>query len=295
MDILFHADDFAVSTHVSEVIASCVEEGYLQSISIMPNMKCFEKSLTIFNEIKDMVKASVHLNIMEGYCVADKTKIPLLTDERGRFTVSWGKLLIYSLIRPEQLKQQLKIEFKAQINKIVEIMPDGYKIRVDSHQHTHMIPLVFKSLTELLEEENYDVEYIRMAKEQILPFLTHRELWTTYSAANAIKNVILNVMARYDMRLIRGKKGIGTAEFMGLFFSGCMDAERVGKVLPDILKKSREETVEVLFHPGRMLGSEMTPEYNKEGFNVFHLSKGRLIEEKAVEVLSLRRNRGVLK
>lgn len=289
MDILFHADDFAVSTHVSEVIASCVEEGYLQSISIMPNMKCLKKCTIILNEIKSSVRVSVHLNIMEGYCVAEKEQIPLLTDENGSFTISWGKLLIYSLTKPELLKQQLKIEFKAQIDRIIGIMPDGYRIRLDSHQHTHMIPLVFKALMELIEEENYDVEYIRIAKEQIWPFFKHSELWRTYSPANIIKNILLNIMSSYDKRLLDDGEKIHTAEFMGLFFSGCMDAGRVGKILPDIIDRSSHKTVEVLFHPGRMLGSEMGPEYNKEGFNNFHLDKGRMIEKKAVEILSRKR------
>ena len=289
MEILFHADDFAVSTHVSEVIASCVEEGCLQSISVMPNMKCFKKCVTILNDIKDSVKVSIHLNIMEGYCVAAKEQIPLLTDGNGIFTISWGKLLVYSLTKPQQLKEQLKIEFKAQINRVREIMPPDYKIRIDSHQHTHMIPLVFKSIMELIQEEKYKAEYIRVAKEQLWPFIKHGELWKTYSVANIIKNLLLNIMAVYDIHLMKLKKEISTAEFMGLVFSGCMDAERVGKVLPDILARSRKKSIEVLFHPGRMLGSEMNPEYNKKGFNSFHLDKGRMIEEKAVGILGPKR------
>ena len=282
MEILFHADDYAVSLHASKQMISCIKEGHVQSISIMPNMSCFEDSLKLLGEVISQVKISVHLNIMEGFSVSDPKRIPLLVDEKGLFCISWGKLLIYSLIKPKALKEQLKTEWKAQIEKVQREMPQGYKLRIDSHQHPHMIPAAFQAVTELINEEGYETEYVRVASEKIWPFLKHGSLFRTYSFANIIKNILLNLFGVYNKHLLKKCGHIQYYDFMGLIFSGKMDEKRVSIVLPDILMKTKEG-IEVLFHPGYMKKEEWNEEYNKEEFNRFHFSRCRTIEEAAVK------------
>ena len=43
-------------------------------------------------------------------------------------------------------------------------------LRIDSHQHTHMIPVVAEALFEVLEEQGWKASYIRDAKEPFLYF-----------------------------------------------------------------------------------------------------------------------------
>ena len=59
-----------------------------------------------------------------------------------------------------------------------------------------------------------------------------------------------------------------------------MDSERLEKVLPYYCKKplAQGRKIEILFHPGSVLESEITEEFVKPDFNDFHLSQGRKIE-----------------
>ena len=71
------------------------------------------------------------------------------------------------------------------------------KLRIDSHQHTHLIPVVADALFEVLEENQWEVEYIRNAKEPIGPFLKMNSLYSSYQAINFVKNILLNFVLYY--------------------------------------------------------------------------------------------------
>ena len=62
---------------------------------------------------------------------------------------------------------------------------------------------------------------------------------------------------------------------------------RLKKVLPKFIKKAERHNrnIELLFHPGTMLKSELTSEFKKEGFNEFHLSENRKIEYNTLKEL----------
>lgn len=110
---------------------------------------------------------------MEGRCCADKTSLPDLVDSDGFFTVSWGKFFLWNYIPSirKKIKQQLKIEILAQITKCIECgLFCKASLRIDSHQHTHMIPVVFEALKEAvveLENNNCKIEYIRNTQDPV--------------------------------------------------------------------------------------------------------------------------------
>lgn len=284
MELLFHSDDYGISENASKVIISCIDKGIIRSISVIPNMSYFDESMQLLNAERQnhSVKINVHLNIMEGYCVAKKEKLKLLVDEKGLFKLSWGKLLLLSIFKSKQLSKELNIEFRAQIEKVLNRLPQSYRLRMDSHQHTHMIPGVFKTLVECVEKEDYDVEYIRVAAEKVWPFLRAYSLWKTYKPINVIKNVLLNLFGFYDTYLLNKCVGIKASCFMGVIFSGHMDIKRVEKILAN-MQKEADGSLEVLFHPGSVLKHELGTEFNKETFNNFHLSTDRKVEERAVK------------
>ena len=59
------------------------------------------------------------------------------------------------------------------LDKIKKICKDNNiefkqeNIRIDSHTHTHLIPIVWKALIEVIEENKYKVEYINTQKQNI--------------------------------------------------------------------------------------------------------------------------------
>lgn len=288
-----HADDYGLSVHASEEIIHCIRQGWVDSISIMPNMSCFE---TAVNMLKEQVPPgqmplySVHLNFMEGHCLSDPSEVPELVDNVGMFKVSWGSLCVDSFRfgkRRKRMKIQLKKEIKAQIERIRNSGLSNRPFRIDSHQHSHMIPVVFDALTEVVREENYKVEYIRMPEEPQLPYLKAVSLWHTYSPINIIKNLILNLFAKRNRRMIRDMD-LNSELLWGLVFSGEMDQYRIKSLWPgmtDYIRK-RNSVLEILFHPGRALPEEIGKEYVKPGFVKFHLSEGRDREKRAMEWIS---------
>lgn len=278
-----HADDFALSENSDRDILQLCAEGKLDSISIIPNLECFEtavaKFLSVQEESDKKILVSVHLNFMEGKCCAEKSLLPDLIDSEGFFTASWGKLFIWNYIpfMRKKIKIQLKTEILAQIKKCIAAnVIDKNAIRIDSHQHPHMIPVVFEALKEAvleLENDGCKIEYIRNTQDPILLY-GGKDIFSM----NTVKCIILNFYSQKVKKYLVSKK-LPVNYLCGVYFSGKMDS-RLKKVLPKFIKKAekKERNIELLFHPGTMLKSELTSEFKKEGFNEFHLSENRKIE-----------------
>lgn len=289
MDV--HADDYGLTMQTSRDIMEGIKAKKLNSISIMPNTTCFEAARDFFFENlnrEHFPLCAVHLNFMEGYCVADKEKLSYLVDEEGLFIISWGKLVEYNYIPKVrgEVKKQLKTEIKAQIEKTVRaygLLEQGRKLRVDSHQHTHMIPLVMEALLEVVEEERYPTKYIRISKEPWTVYIKQLKLLPTYRVINLIKVMVLNWYSCRDEKLLK-KKGFPSMLLSGVFLSGKMDGERLKILLPELKKYAQKKglPLEVLFHPGSAFKEEIGKEFNHSEANRFYLSDNRQIEYKAM-------------
>ena len=291
-----HADDYGLTLNTSKDIMEGINAGKLHSISIMPNTTCFEDTREYFysNVDKDKMPAiSVHLNFMEGYCVSDKSELSYLVDEEGLFHISWGTLVKYNYnftVR-DKVKAQLKKEIKAQLFRVIEgyhLLENGRKLRVDSHQHTHMIPIVMESLLEVIREENIPTEYIRISKEPWTVYLKKVHFIPSYRIINMIKVMILNWYSIGDEKLLKAA-GIPTMLLSGVLMSGKMDIVRVRALLPDLKEYAGKKHVqlEVLFHPGTALKEEVGKEFNHPDANVFYLSSNRHIEYEAMMGLKI--------
>ncbi len=287
----FHADDYALTENSDKDILSLCKEGKLDSISVIPNLKIFESAAQNFlaakKDFPKEVKVSVHLNVMEGKCLSDKTALPDLVDKDAYFDTSWGKLFLSSLnpFKRGKIRLQLKAEIIAQIKRSIDSgLCDAAALRLDSHQHPHMIPVFFDALADALAELNIKPEYVRNSRDPISCYIALPSIWKHFSPANIIKCQILNHYAR---RIERWQKRnqLQPNLLCGVFFSGFMGGDRVKKSLPNFIKKCEASGagLEVLFHPGTALSSELTDEFTKPGFNKFHLSEGRKMEFDALK------------
>lgn len=283
-----HADDFGESVHASKDILECILAGKLDSISVLSNMKCFADCVRMYRDVQpDFPKEpaiSVHMNFMEGSCLSKPDEVRRLVDAQGHFAMSWGTLFLCSwLPGRKELKRQLKTEMKAQIEAIRRAFPEMESLRIDSHQHTHMIPIVADALAEVLKENGWEISYIRNAKEPISPFLKEFSLYKTYRPINFVKNLILNFCSWFLEKKVN--EGLSEPMYLwGLVMSGHMDAERVEKLMPAMKRKAAEQgrTLEILFHPGQVLTEEITEEFSQQEAIAFHISADRHVEKKAV-------------
>ena len=264
-----HADDYALTLNTSKDMLECMRAGKLDSISIVPNMLSFEPCMELlYGEIPHLPFLpcmSVHLDS----CLPGKRR---------------------------KIKPQLKREIKAQLKQTQEAIEKCMAIakeagvsckqkglRIDSHQHAHMIPVVWEAILEAVAEEGYRVEYIRNSREPLGVFLTDVSLYRTYRPINFVKNRLLAFYAGRADRYC-DENGIPRMYLWGLVMSGRMDRERIEKLYGKMLKKANKDrrNLEILFHPGITLPEEVTPEIAKEAVEEFYMRKDRHVEKEAV-------------
>lgn len=292
----FHADDYILTQASDKDILDLCKNQQVQSISLMVNMDRFDKAIPLLKTVQERgsskIKMSIHLNFMEGRSCAQKELVPDLVDDLGYFTASWGKLLKWSYTsrKRAEIKRQLRDEILAQTHKTLESKVLGnQKLRFDSHQHPHMIPVVWEALLEavdILKDEGYETEFIRNSRDIMLPYLKHPKLYLSYSPVNLVKCCILNFFAHRVAGDLK-KRNLPKNLVCGVLFSDYMDYDRLKVIIPSYIQCSEksDSTVEVLFHPGKAISEELTGEFSKEGFSAFHLSANRTVEKESLKRL----------
>lgn len=298
-----HADDYALTVNTSKDMLSCMKKGELDSISIVPNMSCFDECMELLYasipSLPFLPKMSVHLDFVEGHCLAGTDQAPLLADTAsGIMKLSWGGVFSLSYLpwKCRIAKVQLKKEIKAQIERVQAAAAHAmdiakkhgigctqHGIRIDSHQHAHMIPVVWDALTEVITEERYQVEYIRNSKEMLGAFISEVSLWKTYRPVNFVKNRLLSLYSHKVDRYAKAHR-MEQMYLWGLVMSGHMDYDRIVRLYPKIEKKTKRDnrTLEILFHPGLMLPAEVSDEIGEEAARDFYLRDDRHVEMAAV-------------
>lgn len=298
-----HADDYALTVNTSKDMLTCMQKGQLDSISIVPNMSCFQQCAEMLYQaipkLPFLPKMSVHLDFVEGRSLAGAKEVPLLVKDRGTLMgLSWGGVFLLSYLpwKRRAAKEQLKKEMKAQIDTVQEVVrcavdiaeenqiPCAQKgIRIDSHQHAHMIPVVWEALTEVIAEEKYDIEYIRNSKEMIGVFLTAISLWKTYRPINFVKNRLLSLYSHKSDRYAKAHN-MEQMYLWGLVMSGHMDYDRIVRLYPKMAAKAEKNNrvLEILFHPGLMLPAEVSDEIGEDAAKDFYLRQDRHVEMDAV-------------
>lgn len=278
MDTIFHADDFGANQEISEHILDCYREGALNSLSVLPNGRYPDACMQILEPYRDKIKVSIHFNLAEGHCLSEPSQVPLLVDERGMFNISFFRVLLWSFTgKRKELRRQIELEMSAQLARM---LPYVKSIRVDSHQHYHMIPVVLQSILKAVEDSGREIEFIRIPAEPLSPFLKHPELWRTLRPINLVKNVVLNVLNVLDMRTLKSYRK-RSAVFFGILLSGGMDVQRVRRLLPDFQKIAdrKDLPLEILCHPGGVRQPESLMDVKNADCVRFYTSEGRKTEK----------------
>ena len=293
---IVHADDFGIAKGQSERILGCARAavggvgGALNSLSVLvtsPNYHECAKLLESYRREGDL-SVGLHVNLVEGHCAADASRVPLLVDDEGVFKRGFGGLLLTSAAHPRASRAQLTEEVGAQIGLFLEEFPElKDRLRIDSHQHFHMIPAVFDALVAAVEASDCTVEYIRVPAEPILPHVRARSLHLV-SPVNWVKCGVLNTLWQLNKRKVPGLMK-HSAVFCGVCFSGAMTAEHVGRIARSFkdYAAAKHLPVEFLFHPGGVPSASECLNPNLSGFVAFYTSSNRDAEAEAVKTLAL--------
>ena len=301
-----HADDYALSVNTSRDILDCLKGGHLGSISILPNMSCFRECMELLYRavpglpfVPEMI---IHLNLVEGHSLASGRTgaVSLLVKKDSSvMRLTWSSLFFSSYLpwRRAVLKEQIKREIRVQIETaraaiehVMEIAAQNgipytrQKLRIDSHQHIHMIPVVWEALTEVIEEAQLDVEYIRNAKEVLAEFVKEPSLWKTYRPVNFLKNILLSLYS-HKVDRYAAMHGMEPMNMWGLIMSGRMDYDRISLLYPKVAARAEKDgrSLQLVFHPGQMLPEEKSAEIGREALKGFYLREDRHLEMDAVK------------
>lgn len=276
--IIFHSDDYGISDHSCRQILDCCDQGQLQSVAILANSRFYDQSLELLRPYVQQGRLSitVHLNLVEGPSVTPAVQIPHLVDERGFFKLSFGQMLLQTSLHPHgPLIHEIHLELKNQITRVMTSFPD-VSIGLDSHQHFHMIPAIFRTVIELIDETGISLHHLRFASEPLLPFLREPSFYKTYRPINLVKNLTLGILGLWDHRYLKNRS-YEVPLFFGLMLSGCMDQDRVEVLLPRFYRIAQKKgcNLEVLSHPCGVSDPSECMAPDKKGFVAFYLSEGR--------------------
>lgn len=308
--IILHADDYGETYNTCIEMIELLKGGYLDGISVITNMRDYERYADMFMKaIPDMHHLpliNVHINPVEGRHLQGNDRLENPDDHI--LTWTWSSLFFTSYRLPthsrdgermryrevyRELEHEISMQLKAgaefiqmaqNIAREAGIPYTPQNIRIDSHQHSHMIPIVWKALTEVIVAQKLKVDYIRNAHEPLLPFLKHRRC---INILGFIKNRVLAFNAPKVERYI--KRNIGVPNYLcGVMMSGHMDMVRVGEILPDMTGfcHGHGYGLEVNIHPAMMLDTEVTEEIPYDSAMSFYTSPDRHTEALTVRSFS---------
>ncbi len=285
----FHADDYGLFQMQSRRILDCHREGCLNGLSVMPNGSYLAEGMEELRELGGSIAVTVHLNLVEGRCLSRREDVRDLIDENGNFAVSFGKLLVISYLPfvRKRYKKQIREELKNQINAVKPYLDEKY-IRLDSHCHYHMLPIVFDSMMEVIREDALRVGYIRMSGESVGLYWKHRREMENFRWINLVKVICLNVLnLRNGMRYSRALESMGKVLFVGVMFSGNMTFRNVSAILADVRKRAQcsGQDVEIVFHPGAICEAGDLEKLTSRDDKAFMGSKMRKVEARAMCLL----------
>ena len=279
--IYFCADDYGVSVVSNSRIENCINNGALNKVSVLPNGETSELGRCL---TEGKATFGLHINLVEGPSLSAPEEISLLVSEDGNFRYSFIGLFLQSFFgNRKKLEEQIYKEIQKQIKFWKASFGEENEVFLDSHQHVHMIPLVFKVLMRAVRDEKLNVGYLRIPAEPVLPYIMTPSLYFSYSPVGIVKQWLLKILALVNAREIRCSQ-IPDAYFMGVLFSGKMSEKVVNKLLPKYMKlaEKNNKNIEIGFHPGYIENGEEMFFKGTKNFGKFYFSPWRKVEYNAL-------------
>tara|TARA_B100000035_G_scaffold39302_1_gene29634 strand:+ start:28335 stop:29138 length:804 start_codon:yes stop_codon:yes gene_type:complete len=216
-----HADDFGMNDAVSKSILNCIDNGSVNSVSVM-----FGGSDKYFNQIKNSkIKIKLHLNLTSN------PKVYLEQNKQLFTNLSFFNLMF---LKKENRSEVFK-EIDLQIKEFQNIFQLDY-LAIDGHHHIQAIPWINEYLS---KQTNFKINELRVPKENI--FLD--KLSTLYNS-RFYRNLFAVVLLRY--LAYSNKSRIESPEFYGLLYSGIHNESTFFKAL----KRIDNKNIEFSLHPG---------------------------------------------
>ncbi len=148
------ADDYGLSAKVNKAILTAADKGEIEYVSVLANFATKKDIRQLKRHIRK-VKISLHANFIEGRPISRKHSVNTLIDKSGYFyplPIYLIRLLL-GLIDTSQLEKELISQIQVLKRQRVQIY------HLDSHQHTHVFPPIWKIF--VTQSTKWNIKFIR--------------------------------------------------------------------------------------------------------------------------------------
>lgn len=234
--MIINADDFGIHTEVNRAVIEAHEQGLLLSTSLLASGPAFDEAVALAKEHPEL-GIGIHLCLVGSLpTVLSPREVPSLVDADGLLPESYVPL-IKKMWSGHIDFEQVYRELDAQMGKI---MSTGLNVtHVDSHQHMHMLPPVWKIVQALMKK--YGLHRLRIP----------REAYSFKAMAANPGRVMgrdgLTYLAKKAMTDVKRLRFTTTDYFWGMVDGGHMSETN----LSYILSRMPFGVHEIMMHPGR--------------------------------------------
>jgi predicted glycoside hydrolase/deacetylase ChbG (UPF0249 family) len=229
--LLVNADDFGLSPAINTGIIRAHLDGIVTSTSIVAAGAAFDEAVAL-SRLHRKISVGVHLTLVEENAVSDPSEIPSLAPH-GVLPQTYGQLMKKVLTAQIPLSE-IELELRSQIETCLTA---GLRpTHLDSHQHTHALPLLFPLVVRLAND--YAIRAVRIPR-----------VWPGFrdvSAQRFAPKCVLSLLAYADGLFFPLGASTATHHFAGLFETGALTEAR----LLHILRRLHSGTTELVCHPG---------------------------------------------
>jgi len=200
--LIINADDYGYYTCVSRGILAAAEKGIVTATGIFANSRLFDEHIKWLAPISEL-DVGVHLNLTNGRPL-DLMMKKYLTKWNGEFP---DKLtMAVSILTRKISLTTIMNEWRAQIERCLNA---GLKLQfLNSHEHIHMLPSLFKLVKRLADE--YKIPHIRITSAEWI-----QDLWVDAIARNLVISG-LSIISKWNINM-------QTPIMIGLAKSGKLD------------------------------------------------------------------------
>jgi predicted glycoside hydrolase/deacetylase ChbG (UPF0249 family) len=228
--LIVNADDFGLAPHINRGIIESVEQGAINSVSLVANGKALDEAIAYCHSQKKL-KTGIHLTLIDEIPLTAPVHISSLVGKNGHFYPDYKGFILRYVLGQIRL-HEIKIEFEAQIRRLINA---GITLsHCDSHQHLHLLQRIAHIVLTLCTK--YGIPRVRIVNEK--PDITYA------------KQILPLILMNYFSWKIRKKAYALGIETVQKFF-GFNTSMRINQsIIKKALLFSKKYDVELMTHPG---------------------------------------------
>jgi len=228
--LLVTADDVGLHRGLTLGAVAAHERGIVTACSLVAGAADFDAAAALLRE-REALAAGVHLRLVDGRPCCAPEEVPTLVEPGGAFAPGYRQFVGRYIAGKVDLAD-VERELRRQIELVVDA---GLRVRhLNSHQHVHMLPGVFRVVVKLAGE--FGVRYVRLSVDRG---------GAPPSASRRAALAALALLGRIDRRSAR-RRGVAVCDgTIGIAEAGRLDAGRIAALLPHVAGLT-----EMVCHPG---------------------------------------------